>query len=516
MRTKIEQFTLSRATEQFIFEPNYLSCYNLLTCLQKDRANFKDNKKLIIQLIETSKLNGNGVTFEAEHIVYALFAVVNLSMGLNIKHNTQQIVNQFASIDPDKAQYADMIWNIFAIVFIRVSNDTVVQLPKQWEALIPDYSNKSNSQIYTYCAGMALVENIKNVEAWLHLASLFYYQPVALSGLPPKLIYFLKQAISGLDSDRLVLFCCDQALSNKCTVELAQTANFFKAQTQRKMQSIRTTPPSLALFPPVDLTLDTTVTVHIPNQNLILEKLSKRLKTTEKMSSILTCSDFTIKELKTAINSVDCLINVLNTITNKSVRNVFIYALFNHPDAEKGNSCTKPCDEQYIKSIIKTKNDFDRILETLPEDTTSYQIYSRVKSKYLKTSGHINSLYNNHTNELKERVSTTTRLTPQSSMLGRYGQSSSLIQPMMARNTLFSAKPALTNTVLNHSITLTAAPAINAIKIDILDLTENDSPKINNQEMLIETSTTPVRIKREYEVSDESDIVESATKKLKF
>lgn len=516
MRTKIEQFTLSRATEQFIVEPNYLSCYNLLICLQKDRANFKDNKKLIIQLIETSKLNGNGVTIEAEHIVYALFAVVNLSMGLNIKHNTQQIVNRFASIDPDKAQYADMIWNIFAIVFIRVPNDTVVHLPKQWEALIPGYSNMSNSQIYTYCAGMALVENIKNVEAWLHLASLFYYQSVVLSALPPKLIHFIKHAISGLDSERLVLFCCEQALSNKCNVELAQTANFFKAQTHKRMQSIGATPSSSALVPPVDLTLDTTVPVHNPNQILILDKLLNRLKTREKISVILSRCDFTIQELKTAINSLDCLINVLNTIRPKSERHVLIYELFKHPDAGKGNSCRKRCDEEYIKTIIKTKNDFDLILNTLPEDTASYQIYSRVKNKYLKTSGHINSLYKNNTNELKECLSTTTGLTPQSSMVGRHGQLSSLIQPMMARNTLFSAKPALTSTILNHSITLTTAPVINAIKIDILDLTENDSQKINSQEMQIETSTTPVRIKREFEVSDESDIAESATKKLKF
>ncbi|WED42594.1 hypothetical protein [Legionella cardiaca] len=353
------------------------------------------------------------------------------------------------------------------------------------------------------------------------------------------------------------LFCCNQVIYNKHNEELLGLASRLKIKINTKLNEARTrfvpmkgAPMSMAspLFPlgyfrqqPIGTTMaakplfsslaidnpsrirsstitteripqSSTMTVneterqtlpvsHTPISTLkdeqkgILEKLMERTKALDCKKSIKTIfsEDLTIADVKKVINNADCLIKVLETIRNGSIRHTFIYALFTHPEHNLGNSVNSPRDEDYIKKIIKTKEDFEKILAVIPQDTRTFHARSTTEKKYLR-SPHVANLYN-------AQVAPDNR--PQA-----------FINPASLPAGMFTSRPIANRSPLNLPPVIpvyNALPVYNAFEVELIDLTEELLPNAQEERMNIET-VTQVAVKRERE-SDEASTADEPENK---
>ncbi|WP_298622334.1 hypothetical protein [uncultured Legionella sp.] len=448
-------------------------------------------------------------------------------------------------------------------------------------------------QRQAYCIGQTLLANRNNTEAWLHLAHVFFSTKIEITDLPHELKKDFENKLSTLNRGQCTLYCCDQVLKGKSTPKFVEIASNLIAATLKTMganatndlsrriggvgistngQRVSSIPtlnvrpiileridasphPFPPLMPSVEkngITNDT-----VTNLTLVLQKLDARLKLTtqkqkpnEYLDTIFSAqSNLTINEIKAVINDADCLVNMVNKISRKTVRLPFIYALFNDPNHESiRNPFRRPTDEPFLKRTIKTKDDFEKIASLMPKDTVSYQMQTRFR-KYIKTSPHIRSLYESTTNIPSALVQHATPMIQknippiQPPLLQRsifslrpilnQGNSNSLLTPLTMESRLINTSaptpimrqcnlstkphplfpgrlfpPANINAPLpSKGRTKTNIEPINAI----IDLMDEELKQIDNME--IETPAIELRTKRALENKDEDDEKCSAAKR---
>lgn len=381
MKTKLDKTSsILIALEQFITTPNYLTHYILFNAINKDIANVLQNRTKINSYLSEYSKNGNKISKEIEHLIHSIFNIINLKIGKDIKHNTQQLMNRLEPLEIEKIQHPDLIWNILALSFVNKSENAEPELPKQWKILIPAYDRKTYDQRRGYCVGKALLANSANAESWIHLAKLLHRNQLALSDLPQQLI----SSFTGTPHPQhYARFCCEQALANKCTSEMIEVASTLITQIQYYLSPIKLTLQSSSMNP---------TNTNVANQTMILETLKKNITIATKIDDIFNVNRTTIKQAKEAIDSVQTLLTLLNLFNKRAMRRPFLYALFNHSDKQtQSNSWKITFDEDYIKKIIITKNHFEQIINTLPSATMSYDLQSGARNKFLK-SKHIQSL----------------------------------------------------------------------------------------------------------------------------
>ena len=576
METKIDQTLISKVTENFLSSPSNLTWNPFYYSLKNSFDEFKDNRQIIVKCMEKFTNSGNKVPLEVENIIYATFFIINLAVGKDIKHNMQQAMNKVALFHPYNTKYADMLWNIIAICLMRESEKNSLPLPKQWEAMILNYTSKTSIQKRGYCVGLALLANPNNAEVWLHLGYLFNNTKLVLDDLPQELIASFKQEIYPIHPLKCSLFCCEQVLKNKHTNEMFQAVTGMRIEAQRKLLSLRFAPLEIVAKQPVQIAQPITspiarVDASSMNQEPTLEKIMKKIQKEKVDCHFFEGPGFTISDAKIAINSIDILTKTLKLISIISDRPHIIYALFKDSNETGRNSCRSKCDEQYIKGIIKTKNDFEAILKLLPKNTPSSPVNTRVENKYKKSSSHIASLYGISLAETSSRIkpkkpasniqNSTSHIinqpivNPCSLNSTLFSQSSHtfclppFINPSYVNGTLFSQRRPISRipldlastpsapgtipvsnenpnsvhstlfslrpTISRSSITSIAneIPVYNAIAVDDIN---GGSLELNNQEMEIETPVIRDSLKRRLEISSDSEVDESATKKLKI
>ena len=496
---------------------------------------FEDNKDWIIQHLRQCNDNGNTVPKDIVHIIFMLLAVSNLSVAKDVEHNVQQLMERLVQFDPNNSQQADMLWNFFAIGLLSDrSHSFRPQKLAQWQALIPNYASLNMKQRVGYCIGQALIINKNNADAWLHLAVVFNNLALDLSDLPPELIPLFKRAISvNPNPSQCALFCCNQVFDNKHNDELYNRASRLKRMIETKLNatriqsvpmsgaSVSIASPFLSLRyvkPPLTATpaakpiyqssavatngilrqptpeVITPVPVLRNEQRTVFEKLMERAEAFKIQGNnikALFTDDLTIADAKNAISNVECLIKILKAIRPQAIRHTFIYALFTHPEHTKRNSANSPRDEEFIKKIIKTKEDFEKILAVLPPDTKTFHVRSTTEKKYLK-SPHVARLCQ--------------------AQKASHDRPLAFTNPAHVPATLFVPRPILNRRPLHWP---PVAPVYNAVEVEFVDLTEKPTPSAHVEGMEIEPVIATV-VKRERENDEESAADERANKRPKF
>lgn len=552
MQFKIEQSSVAITLKQFISLPNFLSASNFIFALKKNMNDFDRNKDWIIEYLRQCNNTGNKVPMDIVHIIFMLLAAANLSVSKDVTHNVLQIMTRLENFDPEHCQYADMLWNLMAIgVLTSVHYSLTIKLSAPWQALIPNHDNLNKQQIGGYCIGKALAINPNNTDAWLHLAIVFNTTSLALSDLPKELITLFKQSYQEIPNPlQCALFCCNQVLSNKYNNEIFNLAIRLKTMVTSKLNPSRPqlTPlsrvlesrispflspgyhkqstivtTSMKVGPGVQPLVKATKSMVIPAPNLIqpskvtenailpqtipaastpdnkedqaiLEKLTNRISTFDYRKNVrsLFNDDLTIADVKRAINNADCLIKILNTFTQSSVRHNFIYALFTAPihwEHHQRNSANSQRDEEFIMKIIKSKQDFEKILAVIPEDTRTFHARSTTENKY-KKSPYVASLY-------KAQIVPDNR--PQA-----------INNPAHVPVTFFASRVIPNRQPFNIP---PVRPVRNGLEVTFIDLTEKQTPDANEEVMTIETVPATI-VKRERDTdSDEVSFLDEPLQK---
>ncbi|PWY56168.1 hypothetical protein DGG96_07445 [Legionella qingyii] len=485
MKSKFERSEILNDLISFINAPNYITHYKLFTSLRSDSANIEVNKKNIAYYLGTHE-----VSPEIQLTIQLMYCKISLCQRNNLIHNIEKIMSLVNEINPDSAKHLDLLFEDLSFAIMSAPNDYQVQLPAQWQSLIPNYERKSNLQRAIYCIGHALRAQQNNTTAWLVLGQLFIQKNANCFDLPYFINIFEKSNIS-FKPYAYANFCFQQVLEGKSAESHKQLAQSFMqlikitsdnaAANQHQFFTVNPAPQGI----PTELSA--TPVEQIEEQHKIIKKFEDRLalaylqrssfkKNQNQLINFLFAKDsnLTIKELKSAITNADCLIELINKLLPKILRLPFIYALFNHPEIQMSrNSSTRPSDEVFLKKIIKSVDDFEAIIKTLPEDKSSYKTQERLR-KYIKISKHIKNLYD----LARETPDNPVSLKNQRSLLTTRGSS----PPQVNRypGTLFHRRSSICEAIV------------------------------------IETDTNQESLKRSFAPSDEPEVNEPANKRQKF
>ncbi|KTD00244.1 hypothetical protein [Fluoribacter gormanii] len=404
MKSKFEQSKVISDLISFIIAPSYITHYKLFTSLRIDSVDIEVNKKEIAAYLAV-----HVVSPELRIAIELIYCKISLSHRNNLIHNIEKIMNLVNEINPDSAKHLDLLFEDLSFAIMSAPNDYQIQLPAQWQSLIPNYERKSNLQRAIYCIGHALRIEQNNTTAWLTLGQLFIQKNALCSDLPNFINIFEKSNIR-LSPYAYANFCFQQVVDGKSPESYKQLAKYFMQLIKTTLENAAANQHQFFAAHPVSQAVPTEIPAtsvgHIEEQNKIIKKFEERLALVNLQRSSFKKNQFqiinflfakdsnlTIRELKSAITDTECLIRLINQLYPKIVRLPFIYALFNHPDIQRSrNTSTRPSDEVFLRTIIKSVDDFEAIIRTLPEDKSSYKTQERLR-KYIRISMHIKNLY---------------------------------------------------------------------------------------------------------------------------